>query len=156
MQRFYICPHVRMDIITVFFLIFRFYSRKSLSQQKLAKNYSFYNTFRLKSLTHFTNLSSTDIENNTLPQHSQHSFLTLKIFQQTCFCLVSKKSICTAPFFDAQELYSWSTLKANVFIFLYISVRTFLFQRHSKILYDGVWVGWKVEISLRRLTVWAL
>ena len=37
---------------------------------------------------------------------------------------------CTAPFPDAQELHSRSTLKANVCI----SQRKFLFQRRSKIL----------------------
>ena len=45
-----------------------------------------------------------------------------------------RKNICTAPFPDAQELLSWSTLKANVCIFLYISLRKVLFQRRSKIL----------------------
>ena len=44
---------------------------------------------------------------------------------------VSCQEICTAPFLDAQELYSRSTLKANVHILLYISVRKFLFQRRS-------------------------
>ena len=38
------------------------------------------------------------------------------------------------PFLDAQELHSWSTLKANVCIFLYISVRKFVFHRSNKIL----------------------
>ena len=30
------------------------------------------------------------------------------------FCLVFEKNICTVPFLDAQEMHSWSTLKANV------------------------------------------
>ena len=41
-----------------------------------------------------------------------------------------RKNICTAPFLDAQELHSWSILKANVCIFLYKSARKFLFNRH--------------------------
>ena len=52
-----------------------------------------------------------------------------------------RKNICTAPFPDAQELLSWSTLKANVCIFLYISLRKILFQRRSKIL-SGDMGGW--------------
>ena len=62
--------------------------------------------------------------------------MTLQIFQQM-FLFGVRKNIRTAPFLDAQELYSWSTLKANVCIFLYISDRTFLFQRRSKILSGG-------------------
>ena len=52
-----------------------------------------------------------------------------------------RKNILAASFLDAKEQHSWSTLKGNVYIFLYISVREFLFQRHSKILSDGGWVG---------------
>ena len=76
-----------------FLFNFRFSSRKPQSQQKLAKKITnFTIQFRLKNLTHFTNLSSLDIENNMLPQYSQKAFLTLKIFQDKCFCLVSEKT----------------------------------------------------------------
>ena len=51
------------------------------------------------------------------------------------------KNICTAPFLDTQVLHSKSTLKADVFIYLYISVRNFLFHRHSKTLSGGVGGG---------------
>ena len=58
-----------------FFLIFRFSSRKSQSQQKLAKKITHFTIqFRSKCLTHFTNLNSLDIENNMLPQHIQKPF----------------------------------------------------------------------------------
>ena len=72
-QSFYICPDVPMDIIRVF-LNFRFFSRKSQSQQKKTckKDHTFYNTVLLKKLTHFTNINSLDIENNILPQHNQN------------------------------------------------------------------------------------
>ena len=43
MERFHIRPHIPVDIIRVFFLIFRLSSRKSQSQQNLAKK-----------ITHFT------------------------------------------------------------------------------------------------------
>ena len=49
-----------------------------------------------------------------------------------------RKIICTTPFPDGQLLLSWSTLKANVCIFLYISLRKYLFQRLSKISCGGI------------------
>ena len=43
---------------------------------------------------------------------------------------------------DAQEPHSLSSLKANVCIFLYISVRVILFHRRSKLLSSGGrWLG---------------
>ena len=58
-------------------------------------------------------------------------------FPANMFLFGVRKNIWAAPFLDAKELHSCSTLKANVCIFLYISVRKFLFQRRSKILSDG-------------------
>ena len=46
------------------------------------------------------------------------------------FLLGVRKDICTASFLTPKNCI----LKANVFIFLYISVRKFVFQRRSKIL----------------------
>ena len=70
-QLFCIRPHVSLDIIRVF-LIFYFSSRKSQSQQRLVKKITHFTIqFRSKNLTHFTNLNSLDIENDTLSQHSQ-------------------------------------------------------------------------------------
>ena len=72
-------------------------------------------------------------------------------FPASMFLFGVRKSICTAPFPDAQELLYWTTLKANVCIFLYI----FLFV--SKMKQDFIWwfggfeEGW--IISLRRFTV---
>ena len=55
-------PHIPKNIIRVFFLDFRFSSRKSQSQQKLAKTFTHFTIqFRSKDLM---NLSSLDIENN--------------------------------------------------------------------------------------------
>ena len=48
----------------------------------------------------------------------------------------SRKNISTAPFLDAQEPAFSKHLIANVFIFLFISVRKVLFQRRSKVLPD--------------------
>ena len=92
---------------------------------------------RSKNLTHFTKLNSLYIEKNMFPQQS---FLTLKVlshftsFPANMFLVGVRKKICTTPFLEAQELHSPSTLKGNVCIFLYISVRKSLFQRRRKLL----------------------
>ena len=69
----------RCSGIIRFFKNFRFSSRKSQSQQKLAKKFThFAIQFHSKNLTHFTNLNSIDIESNILPQHSQKPFWLYK------------------------------------------------------------------------------
>ena len=61
------------------FLIFRFSSRNSQSQQKLAKNFTHFTIqFCSENLTHFMNLNSLDIEKNMLSQHSQKPFSLYK------------------------------------------------------------------------------
>ena len=96
----------------------KFSSRKSQSQQKLAKKITHFTIqFRSKNLNHFTNLNLLDIENNILLQHSQKSFSLYK-FSCKHFLVGVRKNIYSAPFLDAQDLHSQSTLKANVCIFL--------------------------------------
>ena len=111
--------------------------------------------FCSKNLTHSKNLNLLNIENNLLPQHSQKLFWLYKSVNSKHVSVWCQKNICTAPFLDAQELHSWSTLKANVCIFLYISLRKFLFQRRSKVLSGKGWDvgGWITSLS--RLAVWA-
>ena len=106
-QRFYIWSEVPVDI-KVFFN-FRFCSRKSQSQQNLILRASTQLTLKIicfrnktKNVSDFTN------------------------FLENIFLFGARKNICTAPFLDAQELHSWSTLKTNVFIFLYISLTKLL------------------------------
>ena len=83
-----------------------FTSRKPQSQQKIAKNITHFTIqFCSKDLTRFANLNSLDAENNTIPQHSQKPFW-LKNFPANIFLSGVRKNICTAPFFDAQELDS--------------------------------------------------
>ena len=66
-------------------------------------------------------------------------------FQQTCFCLVSGKKIAEIVKYHILTRKncdnSWNTLKANVCIFLYISVRKNFFQRSTKICWGSVCVG---------------
>ena len=104
---------------------------KKKSQQKLAKNTT---QFELcsKNLTHFTNLNSLNIEKNMHQQQSQKPFSLFKFSSKQPVGV--RKNICTGPFLDVQELHSRSTLKANVCVFLYISVKNFLFERFSKLL----------------------
>ena len=83
------------------------------------------------------NLNSFEIENNMLPNTAK-KLSQFTNFPANMFLFGVRKIICTAPFPDAQELLSLSTLKANVCIFLYISLKKILFQRCSKILSDGM------------------
>ena len=124
-QSFYICPNVPVDIIRVFFN-FRFFSRKSQSQQK--KN--------LQKRSHvlqysFAQKAHSFYEHQLTWHWKQYAPATQP--KPFWFYKFSENTF-TAPFLDAQELHSWSTLKANACIFLYISLRKFLFQRRSKVL----------------------
>ena len=75
-------------------------------------------------------------------------------FPAEMFLFGVRKNICTTSFPDVQELLSWNTLKANVCIFLYISLRKFCLKNLARF-YLVVWeVGGGWIISLRRLAVW--
>ena len=130
-----------------FFLISDFLSEslkanKNLGKRSLILEYSFARktSLILRTSTHLT--LKTICSCNT-PKSLSDMFL-----------LDVREKICTAPFLDTQELDFWSTLKANVCISLYISVRKFFFQRRSNVLSDvgGLGEGW--VISWRWLTVW--
>ena len=91
----------------------------------------------MKNITHFStqfcsNNISLDIENNMLPKQSQKPFSRYKFSSKHLVDAI--KNVGMAPFLDAQELSSQSTLEANVCIFLYICLRKFLFRRRSKLL----------------------
>ena len=74
-------------------------------------------------------------------------------FPADMFLFGVRKNICTASFPDAQELLSWNTVKSNVCIFLYISLRKFCFKDLARF-YTVVWgVGGGWIISLRGLAV---
>ena len=131
-QRFYICPDVQLDIIRVFFN-FRFSSRKSQSQQKLAKKITLF-TVSFKKPRSFYKPHSLDIDNSS-------DICGFTNFLTKTFLLGVRKNISIASFLDAQEVHSWRTLKANVCIFLHISLRKCLFQRRSEILSAGKLYG---------------
>ena len=136
-KRFYIHPHVPVDIHQIFF-DFRFSSRKSQRQQKLAKKIIHFRIqFHSKHLTHFTNLDSLDIENNMLPKHSQKPFSLYKFSSKNVSIWCQKKHLHCTISWDTRTAFL-NTLKANVCIFLYISLRQFLFKRRSRF-YLAVW-----------------
>ena len=115
-----------MDIIRYIFFNFTISSRKSKNQQKLAKkDHTFYNTVLLKKphpfLTHLT-------LKIIYSQSTAKSLSDFTNFPANMFLCGVRKNICTRPFCEAQELHSWSTLKANVCIFLYISLKKFCFR----------------------------
>ena len=117
-----------------FFFNSKFSSRKSQSQQNLAKKITHFTIqFRSKNLTHLTNLNSLDIENKIQPQRSQKTFWLYKFSYKHVSVWCQKKYFhCTISWRPWAQ--SWSTLKANVCIFLFISLRKFLFQKRSKVL----------------------
>ena len=110
-----------------FFLIFRFSSRKSQSQQKLAKKITHFTIqFRSKNLIHFTNLNSLDIENNMLPQHSQKYFWLYKFSSKHVPVWCQKKHLdCTISWrqiiaflkhFESKCLYISVYLRKKIFV----------------------------------------
>ena len=77
-----------------FFLDFRFSSRKSQSQQKLAKKITDFSIrFNSKHLTYFINLNSLDIEHNMLPKHNKKPFSLCKFSSKHVSVWCQKKKL---------------------------------------------------------------
>ena len=133
-------PHVLVNIIRVF--LFQNLKQKiSKSIKTSQKDHSFYNTVSLKKPHSFYesqlfwNWKWITCSQNTAKKLSQFTN-----FPANMFLFGVRKIICAAPFLDAQELLSWSTLKANVCIFLRISLRKFFcFQDVAKFYLVTVW-----------------
>ena len=89
-------PHLPVDIIRNSFYS-RFSSRKSQSQQRLAKKIAHFTIqLRSKNLTHFTQFNSLDIENNMLPKHRQKSLSLWKFSSKHVSIWSQKKHLhCT-------------------------------------------------------------
>ena len=77
-------PHVPVDIIRIFF-----------GPEFIAENLKANKNQRKRSLI----LQYSSAQKTSL-------ILGISTLLQTCFCLVSEKNICTAPFLDTQELLS--------------------------------------------------
>ena len=89
-------------------------------------------SFAQKNLTNFTNVNSFEIENKMLPKHRQKTFSVYKFFFRICFCLFSEKTFAQYHFLMFENYFFSSTLMANVSIFLFISLRKFLFPRRTR------------------------
>ena len=127
----------------------RISSRKYKSQQKLAKNITHFTTqFRLKKphsfLTHLT--LKIIWSRNTAKKLSD--FTNFPANMVPCG---AKKNIYTTPFLDAQELHSWSTFKANVCIFLYISLKKIYFRGVVRFYLVGRWDGGRLNRFLKKV-----
>ena len=133
-------PQIPMDIINFFIPVFAAENLKANKNQRkrsLILQYSFAQKtsliLRISTLLKLKIICS----QNTAKKLSQFTN-----FPANMFLFGVRKNICTAPFPEAQELLSSSTLKTN--ICLYISVylsKKFLFQRRIKILSGGMG-GW--------------
>ena len=77
-------------------------------------------------------------------------------FLANMFLCDVRKNICTASFLDTQELHSWSTLKVNVRIFLYITLKKICFQDVIMFYLVGSGMGGDWINFLRWFSVWAL
>ena len=111
-QLFYIHPHVLADIIKV-------YSEISKQTKIIDKDHLFCNTDSLKMPHSFWEPQVTWHWKQYASETCQKPLSFYKFFSKhvSVWC---QKNICAAPFLDTQELHSWSTLKANACIFLYI------------------------------------
>ena len=134
---FFIIVYTCQWISSEFFLIPDFVAEsikanKNLRKRSLILQYSFSQKISLilQTSTHLTlKIICTRNAAKNLPHFTNVS--------ASMFLFGARRIICTAPFLDVQELHSWSILKANACIFLYISLRKFLFQRGSKVLSGG-------------------
>ena len=136
MQLLKICPQVPVESFKISdFLAESLKAHKNWQKRSLTLQYNFTQktSLILRTSTHLT--LKVICSRNTAKKLSGFTN-----FPANMFLFGVRKNICTAWFLDAQEPHSWSTLKANVFIFLHISVRRFLFQRHVKILSGEGWV----------------
>ena len=125
-------PHVPVDIIRVLFIpkfvAENLKANKNQPKRSLILKYSFaQKTSLILRISTLLKLKIT-CSQNTAKTPSQFTN-----FPASMFLFGVRKSICTAPFPDAQELLYWTTLKANVCIFLYISLFV------SKMKQDFIW-----------------
>ena len=110
--KLFIFVHMFQRTSSEFFFNFRFSNRKSQSQQELVEK-----------IIHFIiQIHSTHLTLRTIC--TRNTTKTLSGFTnipENMFLFGVRNNICTKRFLDALEPHSWSTLKANVCIFLYIS-----------------------------------
>ena len=96
-----------------------------------------YNTISLKKL-HLTKLTSLSIIRNILQQHSWKPFSLYKFSRKPVSGWCQIKHLHCTIFMHPKPPHFESTWKANAYIFLQISTRKFLLQRHRKFFF-GWW-----------------
>ena len=84
-----------------------------------------------------------------LPKHSQKPFSLYKFSSKHVSVWRQEKEICTTPFSDVHELHSWSTLKANTYIFVHISLKKFCLKDLIRTLSDGMGGGGRMNNFLK-------
>ena len=95
----------------------------SQSQQRLAKKVTNFLQYSFAQKTSLISQTSTHLTLKIICScNTGNNLSDFTDFPADMFLFGVRKDICTAPFLDAEELHSWSTLKANVCIFLYISL----------------------------------
>ena len=119
-------------------------------QQKISKpiktsqkDHLFYNTVLLKKPHSFYESQLFWNWKKTCSQNTAKKLSQFTNFPANMFLFGVRKIICTTPFPDDQELLSWSTLKANVCIFLFIPI-AFCFKdvaRFYLVVWRGGWGG---------------
>ena len=128
------------------FFYFKYYSRKSWSQQKLVEKITYFTIqFCSNNLTRFTNLSSLDIENNMLPQLNKN-LSDFTNFLANLFLFGVRKNICTAALLDAQELYSLVLWK-DISVYFCIPVNNFCSEDEVRffLIGNGMGGGWIIS-----------
>ena len=117
---FFIFVHTFQWTSSDFFFNFRFFSRKSQSQEKLPKKITHFTIqFHSKNLTHFMNLNSLDIDMICSCNTAKKPIWIYKQFSSKHVSVWWKKKHLHSTVSWRQKLHSWSTLKANVPLFLY-------------------------------------
>ena len=129
--------HVPVDIIRVFFIpefvAENLKANKNQRKRSLILQYCFAQKTSL--ILRISTLLKLKI---TCSQNTAKKLSQFTNFPANMFLFGVSKNIRTTPFPDVQELLSRRTLKANVCIFLYISLRNFFFKDVVR-LYLVVW-----------------
>ena len=146
-------PHVTVDIIRFFFIL-EFIAENLKPQKNQRKRSPILQYIFAQKTSLILRISALLKLKIICSQNTAKKLSQFTNFPADMFLFGVRKNICTASFPDAQELLSWNTVKANVCIFLYISLRKFCFKDLARF-YMVVWgVGGGWIISLRGLAVW--
>ena len=121
-------PHIPVDIISAF-LCQNLQQKISKPIKTSEKDHSFYNIVSLKKTSLILRMPTLLKLKIKCSQNTSKNFLSLQIFFPNMFQFVLRKNICTISFPGVQELLIF---KCFVSIFLFISLRKFLFPRRTR------------------------